>query len=548
MSTTRPPAEIAETDPLAHPVFTSIRLFDYSTPPGDHLTQTYNALWKACDEGFPHAPTRVARLMPRGHGKTEGVGVVFPTWLVLARPDVRVAVISKTAGLAAERTKKIVNSVERHADRFGVDLAETSKTELTTAAGERHKEATVSAWGLESNLTGRHFDAIVYDDIAEWDNQRTERQRQTVRNRFTDYVDNLPSNDSVLPNGPVQAHIGTRKHQQDIHATHVLDSKTWDTDIYTAIHPDDWWVVEERAWQIRGSDGNVYESIADLPPDVNIANNGVLPTADVRVLWPEFQPPEALLYDIVDGDDSTAVWQRENQQDPEALSGQVFSSEMLTYTDALPERPLAWVAGMDLGLVDDPQKAAEGDTDYFALAVIGVDPDADRMYLDHLARKRGLSVEAAASWARSHLEGTAADSPGYDVNKLYVEQNAGRGVGQRLAEKSHLPAENVSSSGDKHERIHNMAAEFESGDLRIHGDPKADPWVTFEQNEWLPFPTGDHDDMLDAIELAVRAADTAAGAASATATVGSGDDPSPDDGLDALVERQARERHSSGWK
>jgi len=543
---------LAQEQPLAHPAVASVRLFDYSTPPGDHLLETYNALWRAVDGDFPNAPARIARLMPRGHGKTEGVAVVFPVWLLLSRPDVRVAVVSKSKGLAAERTEKIVNVVERHAETFGVTVADSSKAELTTAEGRHHKEASLSPWGLDSNITGRHFDVIVYDDIAEWENQRTETQRRNVRQKFSDYVDNLPTNDSVLPTGPVQAHIGTRKHQEDIHATHVLDSKTWDTGIYRAIHPDDWHIVESRDWQIRGSDGKLYDSVADLPDGVNIATNGVHPNQSIRVLWPEFQPAEALCYDIVDGDDSTAVWQRENQQDPDALSGQVFSAEMLTYADALPTtddgtpKRLMWVAGLDLGLVDDPQKAAEGDTDYFALAVIGVDDETGTAYLDHLARKRGMSVKAATEWVADHLNGVAPESKDYALSKLLVEQNAGRGVGQRLRDDTSIPAENVSSSGSKEERIHNLAADFESGELVIHGDPNSDPWHTFEVAEWLPFPTGAHDDMLDAVELAMRSVETT-GAATTTASVGQ-QEPDENAGLDDIVRHQQRQRQTKGWK
>jgi len=542
---------LAEHKPLAHPAVASIRLFEYSTAPGDHLLETYNTLWRACDEDFPNAATRIARLLPRGHGKTESVAVVFPTWLLLRHPEVRVAIVSKTKGLAAERTEKVVHAVERHARRFGVEITDSSKSELTTKAGERHKEASLSAWGLDSNITGRHFDVIVYDDIAEWDNQRTEVQRRNVRNKFADYVDNLPSNDSVLPNGPVQAHIGTRKHQQDIHATHILDSKTWDTEVYRAIHPDDWHVVESRDWSIRGSDGELYESIAELPAEVNIANNGVIPNQPVRVLWPEFNPAEALCYDIVDGDDSTAVWQRENQQDPEALSGQVFSAEMLSYVDQLPTteagdpKPLMWVGGLDLGLIDDPQKAAENETDYFALAVVGYDSDTQTSYLTHLTRKRGMSVKRATEWVQDHLNGRVADSPGYELSSLLVEQNAGRGVGQRLRDSTEIPAKNVSSTGSKEERIHNLAADFENAELRIVGSPNDDPWHTFEVEEWLPFPTGAHDDMLDAVELAMRAVG-GTGAATATGSVGS-DENDTSGGLDAVVRQQMRDR-GNRWK
>jgi predicted phage terminase large subunit-like protein len=523
-------ADLAEHHPLAHPAVASVRLFDYSMPPGDHLLEFYNALWRAVDEDFPHAPTRVARLMPRGHGKTEGAGVVFPTWAVLSHPDVRVAVISKTKGLAAERTEKAVEYISRYANQFGIEIADEGRTQLTTAAND-HKEPTISPYGIESQLTGKHFDVIIYDDIADWDNQRTEIQRRNVRNYFGDYVDNLPSNDSVLPNGPVQAVIGTRKHLQDIYATHILDSATWDVQVYRAIHEKDWPIVESRDWQVRGEDGDVYESLSDLPADVNLANDGVIPDRDVDVLWPELQPPETLLYDIVDGDSSLAVWQRENQQDPNALAGEVFKSEWLVYEDALPTDDdgepilLRWVAGLDLGLVEDPQKAAEGDSDYTALAVVGVDPRNQRAYLDHLVRERGMSVRGIVDWVQAHVDGSASDSPGYDVDKLLVEQNAGRGPGQRLRDSTPIPTENVSSSGSKESRIHSLSADFESGTLRIHGDPDNQPWRGWEQNEWLQFPTSAHDDRLDAVELAMRAVGFGS-VPTATATLGEGGSPS----------------------
>jgi phage terminase large subunit-like protein len=551
---------LAENDPLAHPAVASIRLFDYSTPPGDHLIELYNSVWKAMDGDFPNAAGRIARLMPRGHGKTESGGIVVPTWAILKHPEIRVAIISNKEGLAENRTEKVVNAVERHADLFGVDIAQSSQTELSTGAGSHHKEATISAWGLRSDPTGEHFDLIIYDDIAVWDNQRTEVQRRNTRNYFQDYVDNLASNDSVLPNGPVQVYIGTRKHPQDLWATEIENSATWDTDTLRAIHPRDWAAVENREWEIRGTDGVVYGSVADLPDDVQIAPNGVLPQSDIRVLWPEFQPPEALLYDIVDGDDSVAIWRRENQQDPDALSGEVLTADMLIYEDALPTttdgdgnerpKPLSWVAGLDLGLIDDPQKAAEQESDYFALAVIGVDYDVNRAYLTHLTRQRGMSVTEAVDWVERHIEGRAPESPGYTLDKLLVEQNAGRGVGQRLRDNTSIPAENVSSTGDKHERIHNLSADFQSGELRIVGSPMNDPWRTFEQNEWLPFPTAEHDDMLDAIELAMRAVDMG-NVPTTTARKGGGDDYGNSDGdaiAEAIDQYQRQHRQAKGGK
>lgn len=514
MSTTIDPTELAERNPLAHPAVASVRLFDYSRPPGDHLLEFYNALWRAVDSQFERAPTRVARLMPRGHGKSEAACVVFPTWAILSHPDARVAVISKTKGLAEERTEKVVEYIERFAPRFGIGIADSSRTILTTVAND-HKEPTIAPYGLESQLTGKHFDVIIYDDLVDWENQRTETQRRNVRNYFRDYVDNLADPDSVLER-PVQAMIGTRKHPEDLYATDILDSAQWDVEVYRAIHEADWPIVEARDWQVLGDDGGVYGDVVDLPADVTLAPGGVIPNRDIRTLWPEHKGASDLLSDIVGGDQSTAIWQRENQQDPHALSGEVFKSEWLSYISELPKPVGAyrWVAGLDLGLVDDPQRAAENDTDWTALAVVGV--DGDRAYLYRLERERGLSVKATARWAERQLR----DLP---IDQLLVEQNANRGVSQRLRDESPIPAEPVTSSGSKEERIHNLAADFESGSLRIVGEETDPQWQSFEQEEWLQFPAAAHDDRLDAVELAMRAVDKG-GIATGSIRLNGGDD------------------------
>jgi predicted phage terminase large subunit-like protein len=498
MSTRPVTSAIAEQNPLAHPAIASMQLFEYSLPPGRHLETLYNALWKATADEYLHAPKKIARLLPRGHGKSEAMAVVFPAWTILTRPDARVAVISKTRDPAGERTEKIVEAVERFGPHFGVEIASSTRQHLTTAAND-HKETTLAPYGLESQLTGKHFDVIVWDDIVDWENQRTETQRRNVRQYFRDYTKNLVDPDSVLDGGGVQAMIGTRKHPQDLYATDILDSPTWDTEVRTAIAERDWPLVESRAWSVRGDDGETYPDIGALPADVQLANNGIIPDRPIDVLWPEHKPAESLLYDIADGNDSLAIWRRENQQDPDALAGEVFRSEWLTYIDDLPNPRSAyrWCVGMDIGLVDDLQQAAEGDTDYTAIAVIAWDRPNDRGYLTHLARDRGLSVKAAADWATTELAGI-------DVDAMLIEQNANRGVAQRLRDDSPIPAAGTTSTGSKEERIHNMAAEFEASDLRIIGDPDDETWRSFEVDEWLQFPNAAHDDRLDAIEIALR--------------------------------------------
>jgi predicted phage terminase large subunit-like protein len=166
--------------------------------------------------------------------------------------------------------------------------------------------------------------------------------------------------------------------------------------------------------------------------------------------------------------------------------------------------------------------------------VVGVDETNQRAYLTHLARDRGMSVKGIVEWVRSHVDGAAANAPsgGFPIDTLLVEQNAGRGPGQRLKEDTPIPTKNVSSSGSKEQRIHNLSADFESGTLRIVGKPNREPWKDWEQNEWLTFPTSAHDDRLDAIELAMRAVGFGS-VPTATASIGGGESTPPGEDVTA---------------
>ena len=505
MSASQRVTEIAEQNPLAHPAIASIQLFEYPHAPGPHLRKVYNAVWKAVDPAFPNAPTRICILLPRGSGKSESAGVVTPTWLTLAHPKLRTAIIGKTKGLAEERTKKAVEHIDNHAERFGVELEKPlPRTEVDTKANG-HKELSLAPYGLESQLTGKHFDVIIWDDIADWENQRTATQRRNVRNYFRDYEKNLPDSDSELPNGAVQIMIGTRKHPQDIYETDILNSNRWHVIQHKAIKESDWPLVEQRAWSVKGTDGVVYDDVTDLPPGVQVAPDGVIPDQDMTVLWPERRPPSRVLYDLVDGDDSLAIWRRENQLDPQALSGEVFKSEWLSYKDDLPNPPssYSWHAAMDVAVVEDLQQAAENDSDYSAVVVAAENPTDGTLYVFPPEHKRGLSVKANRDFGVESVE-SVTERFGTQLDSMPVEANKAPGVAQRLRDETHLPATPVDSTDDKESRIHNFAGAVESGEVHFIGSSKDETWRNFEVNEWLQFPNAGHVDRLDVMAILYR--------------------------------------------
>jgi hypothetical protein len=512
MSTTTP-VDVARKDPLAHPGVTSMRLFEYPHAPGPHLKKLYNALFQAVHPGYELAPKRIAALFPRDSGKSESAGVVFPTWVVLKYPHLRVAVISKTADLASERTRKAVEHIERYAPEFGVELEKpVPGTEVRTTDNE-HTEPTLAPYGLESQLTGKHFDVIIYDDIVDWENQRTETQRRNVRQYWADYEKNLPDSASEIDGGAVQCLIGTRKHPQDLYATSILESNRWAVMLHRAVKEEDWPLIENREWKVKGTDGEVYDTVGGLPPGIQVAPGGVIPNREITVLWPNRRQPPDVLYDLVDSGDSLAIWRRENQLDPEALSGEVFKSEWLIYEEDIPKPPSSfdWMAAMDVAVIEDLQKAAEREGDYSAVCLMAVDRGEDRLraYVVELARKRGLSVKQNKEWAADTLSGWCGDW-GIEPDRLVdfpVESNKAPGVAQRLRDDTVLPARPAESTDNKEARIHDFGGAVESGEVRFIGHSGEERWREFEVNEWLQFPNAAFDDRLDVLAILWRELD-----------------------------------------
>jgi len=496
--------------PLTHPIATAEHLFDYSQPvqSAPHLLRFYNALFKAASAGYPEALRKVAALMPRGHGKTEAGTIVFPSWAIFRWPDIKIAIISKTEGSASERVQKVGATIGRHGERLGVRLAETTKTQITTQANAeaRHKEPTMSAHGINSQITGGHYDVVIFDDVVDWENQRLESRRQKLRNAFRDHSANLLEKDSTLPTGPVTVVVGTRKHPQDLYQTEILDNRSWKVFVEQALA--DWSIVTERDYTIRAQDGNCYDTPGDIPAGVDPVENGIVPERDVDVLWPELKPLPALLYDIAFGDDAPVIWKRENQNDPAALQGTVFASDWLTYVDELPGEPSTYTyyAGMDIGVVEDAQAAAEGNTDFSALAIIA--DSGSRRYLTHLWHERGLSVKENADWAARKILAATVDGYSIEPTEVLVETNKAPGVAQRLRDETPYRVRGEDSSGSKEGRLHDLSAVFQRGDLVIVGDESTARWQDFEQEEWLQFPDAPHDDRLDAMEIANRLIET----------------------------------------
>jgi len=151
-------------------------------------------------------------LAPRGSGKSTALGVIFPAWLGLAKPEnmhpsigylfegaprqigphnIRIALTSNSADNAANllwQIKSILTS-PRVEKLFGLMEGRRWKDVRADTAlrTESLRESTYTALGLGSKVTGGHYDFVVADDWVTEDNARTETQRRRLNDfwKFT---------------------------------------------------------------------------------------------------------------------------------------------------------------------------------------------------------------------------------------------------------------------------------------------------------------------------------------------------------------------------
>jgi len=493
---------LAREKPLSHPGVFSLMARDYDYPPPEHLRKIYGQVWRGLErDDIKH----LCHLKPREHGKSDAGTVDNAAWRAISDPTSRTLIISEGSTLAEGKLEQVKHIIEDVGPKFGAEIETANNSELELVNDANHGEATVEAAGFGSKITGGHFDLIIFDDLVDWPSQRTEARREKIWSQFQNYL-NLGSEGET-----VYLVLGTRKHPEDLYSN-LIANPTWYTTVDRAI--GDWTIVEEKAYDLVAKNPDTGE-VSRYPADEvhRIGSDEAIldaePHYEVPVLWPERWPLNKLLVDMHAGygaNQGNLVWRRENQNDAEALTGQVLGEDMLLFTgdpentldfeDQRDSGRLSWYAGLDPAVEADAEKAATNDTDYWALAILAHSADLDVTFVVKVHRRRGMSMSEGISWAKRKT------SHRRDTGRILVEdQQAQRWFVQEARDRG-MRVRGTSSSGDsKEDRILQMSSRFESGKVALVGD--ASDWSSFV-NEWAAFPNGQHDDRLDGVEIALR--------------------------------------------
>lgn len=195
-----------------------------------------------------------------------------------------------------------------------------------------------------------------------------------------------------------------------------------------------------------------------------------------------------------------------------AGGGTWLKREMIDFVHAndLPEgREFQWIVTADLGLEADPEKAEEKDTDYWAAAIFAYDGVRKEGYLIDVTRTRGMTKDQGVGWLQAIMDGVP-------TNQVGIEATQAQRWFVQDAKNAGLNAYGIEHDRKKENRLMYLSVPFTNGTVRLvnHDDPEHrekgvdhDPrWDAFI-SEWTSFPNGNHDDLLDAVDMAISQAD-----------------------------------------
>ena len=402
---------------------------------------------------------RILLLAPRDHGKSTVVTYEFPLHEICKDRNIRILIISKTNRQAMKYIQMIINELENNkalVEDFGQFKSDTNWTAnmIYVKRDKVMKDPTVEGIGVLGAITGGHFDLIVADDILDDENTKTQDRMETVKNWFLGTILQL-----CEPHTKVVV-VGTRKHYLDLY-NHLLESSGWDRKVYKAIikYPDSY-------EYIRDGEDNII--------DVKVEGKS-------EVLWQDRWDIKTLLKDR--NDSGTILFDREKQNDPSGMRGSLLKKDWLNYYTEIPIEFRYVYQGVDLAISDSP------DADFFVIATIGIDHHNNIYVLPFFRNRLGFPEQVTTVQQYFNM---------YRPIKVFVEKNAYQlALSQHLISTTDIPVVPVQTTKDKVTRMIALSPYFQNGRIKIK--ESFHDFIT----EYLHFPKGEHDDMLDALDLAM---------------------------------------------
>lgn len=437
---------------------------------------------------------RLHQESPRDHGKSTIYSFGYVLWklcksIIPGDPDenIRALVVSKTGGPSGVSTKvkdAIIEELKTNqkilAD-FGEIITKEKGGNVWVRRSKRGiKDPSLESIGVQGAITGGHYDLILCDDIIDTENSKTDNMRAQVLDWFKGTLMELAE-----PHTQVIV-VGTRKHYDDLYQ-YLIDNKLWNVFVDVAIlkYPRNYEIIAPGE---DGYDDMTVERAIRMGGQMREINKvKVYVEGDYEVLWPEKWDIFQLLYNKFDI--GSIIFNREKQNDPSGMQGRILNAGWLKYyeRDELPKELHIYV-GIDLAATE------KSVSDYMAICVCGYDPVSNKIYVLEFWRGQRTFVEQVAKIEEIAIK--------WAPMRITIESNAYQNAMIQYQHAMNMfPVVGSPTVKDKITRMIALAPYIETSRIMFNRDI---PYYDNFEEEYVQFPSGKHDDLLDSLDLCVR--------------------------------------------
>ncbi len=430
---------------------------DYDSAYKDVYGRHLDVLDRALQDVSEGRIKRLIVTMPPRHGKSERVSKKFPAWHLGRNPDDEIILASYSIDLARDHSRIARDTLEKHADVFGVMLDSDRKSAESWGI-EGHRGG-LNAAGVGGPITGRGAKIGIIDDPVK---NEEEAHSEAIREKIWKwYLSTFYTR--LTPDGRVII-VMTRWHEDDLVGRLLAKERE---EIENGTHTGERWTVIN------------FPAIAE--------ENDALGRKPGEPLWPEYGF-DLVRLEQIKKDVGSYVFNALYQQRPSAQEGAMLKRHWWRYYDTNPrqmqfdEMIQSW---------DCTFKDSDG-SDFVVGQVWGrigadvylVDQIRDRM--DITATMRAIE-NMTAKWPNARLKMIEDKANGPAIISMLQ-----RKIGGMLAVK---PTES------KIARASAVSPYIEAGNVYL---PRNRPWVDEFIDECANFPHGANDDQVDAMTQALK--------------------------------------------
>lgn len=397
--------------------------------------------------------------MPPRHGKSMEASEFFPAFYLGHHPDHQVLHASYSQELVDGFGRKVRNQLKDELYQLvfpGTQLSDDSAAanKFNTVQGGAY-----FAVGVGGSATGRGAHLMLIDDpVKDREEADSELQRQKLKDWYTSVAYTR-----LMPGGAIVV-IQTRWHEDDLSG----------------------WLLREHAhegWEVL-----------NLPAWDDDEN----PT---EALWPEAYPIERLKQ--IKATLPPRDWQALYMQRPRAGTGADFKRGWLAHYQSVQPSTMFKIILVDPASGERSKSKGVVDGDFTSMWVIGLGSDENYYVLD-VVRDRLNLTERTETLFRLHRKW----KPGQVRYERYGMQSDIAHIREEMNRRSYrFVITEVGGQTKKEERIRRLVPLFQNGRIwmpeSLHytqtDGKQRDLIHDFIEDEYLAFPVGRHDDMLDAL-------------------------------------------------